>query len=148
MPQKMTIRRNSANFRLFVIRPHDISSANVLSLILDTTWHHSDSLGMENLSILDSQLTASSSQFYTATASNARLNLKTNTSSYGGWIAAENDNNPWFQVDFVSNVTITAIATQGLDGGQHWVKEYSIAFGPDDVYFKDYQENGRSKVMC
>ncbi|XP_028412252.1 uncharacterized protein LOC114535069 [Dendronephthya gigantea] len=135
--------------RVYCTKNHDKAAIRIefLGCSCDSTWRHSDALGMENLSILDSQLTASSSQYYNATASNARLNLKTNPSSYGAWIAAENDNNPWLQVDFITNVTITAIATQGLDGGQHWVKEYSIGFGPDNILFTNYEEDGKTKIF-
>ncbi|XP_028407274.1 uncharacterized protein LOC114529904, partial [Dendronephthya gigantea] len=135
--------------RVYCTKNHDKAAIRIefLGCSCDSTWRHSDALGIENLSILDSQLTASSSQYYNATASNARLNLKTTLSSYGAWIAAKNDNNPWLQVDFITNVTITAIATQGLDGGQHWVKEYSIGFGPDNVLFTNYEENGKTKIF-
>jgi hypothetical protein len=105
-------------------------------------------LGMEDRSILDSQILASSTKDYqTSGAAYARLNLTTigNISS-DSWIAAENDNDPWLQVDFISNVTISEISTQGLENRSSYVTSYALAFGNKSDSLQDYQVNGQVKV--
>ena len=124
-----------------------------------TDWLDPFALGMENNMILDSQM-AVSSQYSISIASNARLNLKTlrhnidaNTTKivrYGGWIAAEDDNEPWFQVDFIANATVSAITTQSLDNGTmpSQITEYSVAFGynmRDNL--ENYSIDGKLKVI-
>ncbi|CAB4032452.1 Hypothetical predicted protein, partial [Paramuricea clavata] len=85
---------------------------------------------MEDRSILDSQILASSTKDYqTSGAAYARLNLTTigNVSS-DSWIAAEKDNDPWLQIDFISNVTISEIRTQGLENRSSYVTSYTLSF--------------------
>ena len=101
-----------------------------LLLHLDNDWFDRVALGMKSGLILDSQITASSSNSSVAGAWNGRLDITTiNNVRYGGWIAADYDNDPWLEVDFISNVTVSAIATQGLEGGQQWVKSFTVNFG-------------------
>ena len=128
---------------------------NFLSTTVDTDWFQPVALGIEDSLILDSQM-AISSYYSTSGAGNARLNLKTlhenvDTNStvivrYGGWIAAEDDNDPWFQVDFIANATISSIFTQGLENGTSWVTKYSIAFGYNRDRLQNYSINGQVKV--
>ena len=124
-----------------------------------TDWFDPVALGMEDRMILDSQLTASS-QYSISVASNARLNLETlrenideNTTKivrYGGWIAAEDDNQPWFQVDFIANATISAIITQALDNGtmSSRITKYAVAFGYNIMdSLQNYSINAQVKVI-
>ena len=102
---------------------------------------------MKSRSILDFQLTTSSSNSTIAGAWNGRLDLTTiDNVRYGGWIAANYDNDPWLQVDFISNVTVTAIATQGLEGGQHWVTSFTVSFGYKRNLKSDFKIDGKTKV--
>ena len=104
---------------------------------------------MQNGMILDSQISASSSKNTIAGPWNARLNLTTEENlNSGGWIVADHDKHPWLQIDFIANVTVTAIATQGLDGGQHKTLNYTVSFGFDRDFLKNYTVNGQIKVMC
>ena len=103
--------------------------------------------------ILDFQLSVSSSKYSRSDGDKGRLNqnytFNTNTSeveSYGGWIAADDDSNPWLQVDFITNVTVSGIATQGEDAGTAWVKSYEICYGDHKHMLADYQEDAREKV--
>ena len=128
---------------------------NFLSTTVDTDWFHPVALGIEDNLILDSQM-AISSYYSTSGAGNARLNLKTlhenvdtNTTvivRYGGWIAAEDDNDPWFQVDFIANATISSIFTQGLENETFWVTKYAVAFGYNRDRLQNYSINGQVKV--
>ena len=103
--------------------------------------------------ILDFQLSVSSSKYSRSDGDKGRLNqnytFNTNTSevqSYGGWIAADDDSNPWLQVDFITNVTVSGIATQGEDAGVAWVKSYQISYGDRKHFLADYHEDGLVKV--
>ena len=132
---------------------------------------------MESRLIVDSQLAVSTFRDSTSGPDQARLNLNASTQSiiivslnisafnatmnitrnmttlitsyvhHGGWIAAENDNNPWFQVDFRTNATVTALITQRLDSGIAWVTAYSLAYGHDRADLHDYKVNGQIKVI-
>ena len=97
-------------------------------------------LGMENGLIMDSQLSASSQKYYHFSgAASGRFNSKTMTNHrLGGWVAAEDDTAPWFQVNFIHNATITAIVTQGLDTGESYVKEYTVSFNSSERGFQNY----------
>jgi hypothetical protein len=108
---------------------------------------------MESHVVLDFQLSASSSKYSLSGADKGRLNLNytfnTTTSeieTYGGWIAAEDDSVPWLQVDFITNVTISGISTQGEDEGEAWVTSYEISYGYSKNSLLDYQVDGQVKV--
>ena len=84
-------------------------------------------LGMEDGSIADEQVTASSN-FNGRNPWNGRLN---NTN--GHWAAGRNDATPWIQVAFSSAVTITAIQAQGAAFGlTQWVEELQIQTGDSE----------------
>ncbi|CAB3985111.1 Hypothetical predicted protein [Paramuricea clavata] len=109
---------------------------------------------MESHVVLDFQLSASSSKYSLSAADKGRLNLNytfnTTTSeieTYGGWIAADDDNVPWLQVDFITNVTISGIATQGEDEGEAWVTSYEISYGYSKNSLQDYQVDGQVKTF-
>ncbi len=118
---------------------------------VDTDWFQPVALGIEDGLILDSQMTVST-QYSTSGAGNARLNEKTLrengiiVSRYGGWVAAKEDSNPWFEVDFILNATISSIFTQGLENSSSWVTKYSVAFGYNNDRLQSYAVNGQVKV--
>ena len=143
---------------------------------VDTDWFEPVALGMESRLIINSQLVVSSFNDSRSGPDKARLNVNATTQSisttrlhitafnatmnttmnvttadtfyveHGGWIAADNDNDPWLQVDFRKKVTITAVVTQGLDSGIAWVTNYTLAYGQDKDHFEDYEVNGKVKV--
>ena len=87
------------------------------------------------------------------TAYNATMNVTMNVTTvntfyveHGGWIAADDDKDPWFQVDFRTNATVTALETQGLDSGIAWVTNYTLAYGQDSDHLEDYMIDGKVKV--
>ncbi|XP_028407277.1 lactadherin-like [Dendronephthya gigantea] len=113
-----------------------------------TNWFDPVPLGMQSRMIVDSQITASSSKFFQSGAWNGRLNLTTvDNVRYGGWIAADYDSDPWLEVDFIANITLTSISTQGLDGGQSWVRSYTVAFGFRRVTLEEYKHKDEIKVF-
>ncbi|XP_072021825.1 retinoschisin-like [Amphiura filiformis] len=85
-------------------------------------------LGMESGSISDAQLSASSYYVWITvhfSPSEGRLN----NDIY--WASKGNDMGEWFQVDFLSVVTVTEIITQGTGkwNVEEWVTELRIEFG-------------------
>ena len=102
-------------------------------------------LGMKDRLILDSQIYVSSSKDdVTSGVTNARLSSTNVLNS--GWIPAQNDNDPWLMVDFISNVTISEISTQSSENGTSYVSSYSLAFKDGRGSLYHYQVNGRLKV--
>ena len=101
-----------------------------------------DALGMESGNISDSAITASTS--YTAVSlapSVGRLHfLSSGSGKYGSWAAEANDKNQWFQVDFGSWTKVTAVATQGRQDADQWVKNYKLSFSYDGVFYKNVNE--------
>ena len=144
--------------------------------IPDTDWFEPVALGMESRLIINSQLVVSSFNDSTSGPDKARLNVNATTQSitttrlhitaynatmnvtmnvttvntfyveHGGWIAADDDKDPWFQVDFRTNATVTALVTQGLDSGIAWVTNYTLAYGQDSDHLEDYMIDGKVKV--
>ena len=95
---------------------------------------------MENGTILDSQISASSVFNPNCAAEQARLHFKADGVKTGSWSAKNNDKNQWLQVDLQQTTRITAIAKQGRNGdtpGQ-WVTEYKLQYGEDVQTFKVY----------
>ena len=94
---------------------------------------------MKNRLILDSQITASSSKFYESHPYNGRKDLTEIPGvRYGGWIAADDDGDSWFQVDFIINATVSILDIQELAGTNHSVTKYSISYGDDVERLSNY----------
>ena len=105
-------------------------------------WFHSRALGMQNKVILDSQINVSSSKYYTSGAGNGRKDLKTISNvRHGGWIAANGDKTPWFQVDFITNVTVSMLIVQRLSGTTDGVTKYTIASSDDGKVFSVHKKD-------
>jgi hypothetical protein len=114
-------------------------------------WFNPVPLGMSSKLILNSQMKVSSSKFYTSGAENGRKGLTAIPNvRHGGWIAADHDSDPWFQVDFIVNVTVSILYMQGLSGTNHSVTKYTIASSDDGKTFSDYKTNNQqtAKVRC
>ena len=97
---------------------------------------------MENGAIGNSQITSATSYDYYP-AWKGRLN------GDECWVTTGNEpGGEWFQVDFMSNVTITAIQTQGyVNGLQMYVTNLLIAIGnsQDSLHFIR-EDDGEIKV--
>ena len=108
-------------------------------------------LGLESFRVTSQQMTASSSQSGSHPG-RGRLRLAAAGSrNRGSWTTTTNNQNQWLQVDFLRDVKITSVATQGRDNyGSQWVTNYKLAYSPDGPsgsrMFQNYQENGMDKV--
>ena len=84
-------------------------------------------LGMENGSITNDQITASSS-YNGSEPWDGRLN-----NPNGEWSTDNGDSTqPWIQVKFSSAVNITAIQTQGSSDANEWVSKLQIQTGDSE----------------
>ena len=105
-------------------------------------WFYPRPLGMQSKVILDSQINISSSKYYISGAGSGRKNLTTIPNvRHGGWIAADGDKNPWFQVDFITNVTVSIFLVQGLSGTADGVTKYTIGSSDDGKVFSVYKKD-------
>ena len=97
-----------------------------------------DALGMQSGKIPDSAITASSSSNANSFAPYVgRLHfLSSGSGKYGGWAAASNNAEQYFQVDFGSWTQISAVTTQGRQDAAQWVKTYSLSFSYDGVFWQ------------
>ena len=108
---------------------------------------------MQDGTISDGQISASSARRKDFGPANARLNFSGTDVRVGAWVAGTNDKKQWLQVDFGNETTVTAIDTQGRTlhlcaGCSHWVKEYKVSYSLDNATFHPYEQNGRVKVQC
>ncbi|XP_078346809.1 EGF-like repeat and discoidin I-like domain-containing protein 3 [Oculina patagonica] len=109
-----------------------------------------DSLGLEDYTIPDSSITASS-MVATGTTwympGNGRLHFKRISGRYGAWSNGNLRENSWFQVDFGRSVKVTMFATQGRQDVDQWVTKYRVSYSNDGVFFQDYEEGGHVKIF-
>ena len=99
-------------------------------------------LGLENENIPDSSIKASTIANSYYRADQGRLQAQYESGGYGSWVPAVQNRQQWFQVDFGGWRKVTRVATQGRLNAGHWVTKYSLAYGYDGVFFKDYKEDG------
>ena len=102
-------------------------------------------LGLENGTILDSQLNASTVYDSGYEAYRARLHFKASGKLIrGGWSSRYKDINQWLQVDLQQTTRVTGIATQGRNGWTppQWVKKYKLQYGEDGHTFTFYRRIG------
>ena len=97
-----------------------------------------EALGMQNLQIPDSAITASSSSNAVSFAPYiGRLHfLSAGSGKYGSWAAGANNEFQWLQVDFGSWTKVSAVATQGRQDADQWVKTYRLSFSYDEVFWE------------
>ncbi|XP_018412784.1 PREDICTED: coagulation factor V [Nanorana parkeri] len=104
-------------------------------------------LGMENSSIKDQQITASSHKWSWYSSpwlpSLARLNK---AGSVNAWQAKSNNNQQWLQIDFLTVKKITAITTQGAKqfASEMYVQSYGIHYSDDGRTWKSYIDDSTS----
>ena len=95
-----------------------------------------EALGMEDGRIPDSAISASSFLHGGSLPSMVRLN------STFSWIAADNDSQPWVQVDLGKDAMIKKIATQGRRGAYWWVRTYTLSSRANgETDWLTYKEN-------
>lgn len=62
------------------------------------------------------------------------------------WMAAENDDKQWIQVDLNGEKSVSAIATQGRKNAKQWVMSYVLWYSVDGNNFKPYQVDTVNEV--
>ena len=107
-----------------------INSSLILKLYgLFTILECQHALGMENGAISDWQISASSQYDSLHAPRLGRLHLKASAGYTGGWAARHNDVNQWLMIDMRhQNTIVTAVATQGRNANNQWVKKYKIQY--------------------
>ena len=105
---------------------------------------------MENGSISDAQISASSKWNNKLGAERARLNGIKITGKLGAWRSGYNRLGQWLQVDLEKYTTVTGLATQGRSDYDQWVTKYRMQYSDDGVSFHWYKEQtiGSVKVRC
>lgn len=100
---------------------------------------------MENGVILDEKVTASSQYAERTGPARARLYFE-NTFGTGGWVPTLLDDNPWLQIDLVSQYRVTRVATQGCYHNvlSLWVIKYKLIYRSEGEYFKYYKEKDQT----
>ena len=70
------------------------------------------------------------------------------TTRNGGhpWAALTNDIHQYLQIDVGFDTTISAVATQGSNADNEWVKEYLLIYSTDGTAWSTYKEDGKIKV--
>ena len=102
---------------------------------------------MENGSIPNDSIKASSELDEHHGATRARLNTKPEGDLMGAWVPLESDDSQWLEVDLGKVVEITKVGTQGGgEGVEHCVTSYILLFSEDQENFQEYKENDETKV--
>ena len=105
-----------------------------------------EALGMQNKQIPDVAITTSTEYDSTTKAHYGRLHFLRGSGKAGGWAAKSNDKDQFLQVYFGGWRKVTRVAIQGGEDGDQWVKEFSLSYGNDSVFFQDYTEDEVKKV--
>ena len=105
-----------------------------------------EALGMQNKQIPDAAITASTEYQSTTKAHYGRLHFLRESGGAGGWAAQSNDNDQFLQVNFGGWRKVARVAIQGREDKDQWVKEFSLSYGYDSVFFQDYSEDEVKKV--
>ncbi|XP_068752060.1 thioredoxin domain-containing protein 3 homolog isoform X3 [Montipora capricornis] len=113
-----------------------------------TDEQFSEQLGMENGSIPDDAIKASSELDEQHNASRARLNANAEGEKMGAWVPLQSDEDQWLQVNLGKTTRLTKIAVQGEagDSSRH-VKEFTVSCSLDGEVFAPYREDNTEKVF-
>lgn len=102
---------------------------------------------MENGAIADEQITASSQWDGYHSAVQGRLYFPEADGKAGGWAARTRDTHQWLQIDLESKYTnTTTVATQGRNGANEWVTEYSLQYSDNGVNFSYYLDQAQISI--
>ncbi|XP_031564451.1 EGF-like repeat and discoidin I-like domain-containing protein 3 [Actinia tenebrosa] len=108
---------------------------------LNLSCNASSALGMEDGTIPDQQLTASTTYDGRYLPAYGRLNFKANVSyNSGSWAPKTLDFNQWFQVDLGSVAKVTGVATQGNPIYATWITSYGLQYSVDNSHYEDYEK--------
>ncbi|XP_033117836.1 lactadherin-like, partial [Anneissia japonica] len=97
-----------------------------------------DPLGVEDGTIPDEQLSASSEHKSRVGAHRGRLNIEQDSGGRGAWRSKTNDQYQWIQVDLGKLHKVHGIITQGRNNENfiHWVTSYEIFHSVDGNLFQ------------
>ncbi|XP_033113765.1 lactadherin-like [Anneissia japonica] len=103
-----------------------------------------DPLGVEDGTIPDEQLSASSEYNSDLGAHRGRLNTKADSGGNGAWCSKTNDEYQWIQVDLGKLHKVHGVITQVRNNRLHWVTSYDIFYSVGGNLFQpirnsDYQ---------
>lgn len=104
-------------------------------------------LGMEDGTISDGQITASSEWGGNYAAHQGRLHFHWTLFKAGGWVAATDVTTQWLQIDLGSlHTKVTRVATQGRNAWLiwDWVTKYKLQYSNDGLNFQSYREPGEA----
>lgn len=84
----------------------------------------------------------------------SQLNFRTLSSlggSLGAWCSDDTDDDQWFQIDLLTTMNVSAVASQGFGSqgfgyGDHWVTQYSLNYSCDGVKWFRYTLQGGHEV--
>ena len=104
-------------------------------------------LGMENMKIDNAQVT-SSSVFGLHKPYYGRLNLLSfhGDPSRSAWCASAKDKDPYLQLAFGQDITLSGVAIQGLSLFDNFVTSFRLCFSNDGDNFECVKEDGNEKV--
>lgn len=104
-------------------------------------------LGMENMKIDNAQIT-SSSVFGLHKPYYGRLNLLSfhGDPSRSAWCAMSEDKDPFLQVAFGEDTSISGVAVQGLSLFDNFITSFRLCYSNDGNDFQCVQESGNEKV--
>ncbi|CAB4013337.1 lactadherin-like isoform X2, partial [Paramuricea clavata] len=101
-------------------------------------------LGLEDGNIKDFQLSATSFSTEDYGQQYGRLNHST----YGGWLHASTDADPWFEVNLIKDALISGVATQGgVQDDSMWMETFKFSYSIDGTNFAFYKFDGQTKVF-
>ena len=107
----------------------DLFAHILVSDFLKNNLDCTSALGMQNGAIPDIRVTASSIRNLYTRASLARLNLTGQGNYSGGWVAGVLSVVEHLQIVFdTTDTVLTAIATQGREDADQWVKKYYLKY--------------------
>ena len=103
-------------------------------------------LGLQNKTIPDSAIAASSTSGKKSEPFMVRLSTNLSASNFICWRAGHNNKQQWLRVDLGKVRKVTSVATQGNLRAGEWVTKFSIEYGYDDQHWTAYRENETKKV--
>ncbi|XP_038060827.1 lactadherin-like [Patiria miniata] len=98
----------------------------------------SHALGMEDGTIPDGRINASSQYFVCCPARHARLNNNRR------WKPYSNDANPWIEVDLVGSTVVTGVITQGYYS--QFVTQYKVSYQKHSSSYYEYVKDGNGRI--
>ena len=102
---------------------------------------------MEDGSITDDQITASSEYNQNHGSRNARLNRSQIRPRTGAWSAKTNDLNQWIQVDLGGLKIVSGVITQGRNGeNRQWVSKFSVQYSINSDTWINVEDGSSRKV--